>query len=448
MSFDHLQSIFRSYDIRGLYPDEFNPDIALKIAHALAYKYKPKKVAIGRDNRSSGVSIAAALSKGFLKSGIDVVDLGLTTTPMTYFYSAHTDVDMTISVTASHLPSQFNGMKICVEDARPLNSEEIKHLEVLVTEQTSAKNDAQGTLQEYDLRADWQAFFDKKFDFSGTKLKLVVDPANMIGVIDIDTFKNHAPHITTISICDELNEQCPHHEADPIKLDTLAMLGEKVCETGAHLGIAFDGDADRLGFVDENGTPVPADLIGALLVRYILAEHPGASVVRDLRSSKSIDDLIEQCGGTSVSSRVGHSHVRSKMREVDAVLGIELSGHFFFKETGFSEGGPLPAFILMQLMTEQNLPLSKLVDEVRTYCHSSEINSVISRPADEIYNELKHRFAEAEFIELDGLSILMPDWWCNVRPSSNEPVMRLNLEAINESVMAQKRDEVLEIIRK
>jgi phosphomannomutase len=269
----------------------------------------------------------------------------------------------------------------------------------------------------------------------------------MIGILEIDTFKAFEPDITVHTIFDEFDHTCPNHEANPIKHEVLASLGEEVRCRQANLGIAFDGDADRVVFVDESGTPVPSDLIGALIARYVLKEHPGATIVCDIRSSRGLVDEIARLGGVPVRERVGHTHIRTRMRKENAVLGVELSGHFFFKESYFSEGGPLPAFIIMEIMKQEKKSLSELVSEVRRYFHSGEINSHITRTPDEIYAELTVAFPELSPTRYDGLTLESKDWWCNVRPSANDPVMRLNLEANSKELMEEMRDAVLAIIR-
>jgi phosphomannomutase len=220
-----------------------------------------------------------------------------------------------------------------------------------------------------------------------------------------------------------------------------------VVRTKSHLGVAFDGDADRVGFVDEIGVPVPSDIIGALLCRRILKKNPGATIVCDVRCSKAVPNEITRLGGTSIREKVGHSNIRSRMRKEQAVFGIELSGHFFFQESFYSEGGPLPVFLIMELLMEEGKTLSQLVAEVNTEYHSGEINSTVTRPVSSIYADICAHFPTISPRYVDGLSLEGADWWCNVRPSANDPVVRLNLEATTRERMAEKRDEVLAIIR-
>lgn len=447
MSFDHLKTIYRDFDIRGKYPEEITDDEVYRIGKALVQYFKVKKVAIGRDIRPSGLNLFNSLARGLTEKGVEVIDLGLCTTPMVYFISGTTDADMTIMITASHMPSEYNGLKISIEDSKPVTGDVLQEIREIVGTHTFSEETTHGNIVSRPLQKDWIDKFKNNFDLSGGNLSVVIDPANMIGVLEIDTFKAFSPDLTVYTIFDEFDHTCPNHEANPMKPDTLCDLMEAVKEKQATLGIAFDGDADRVGFVDEKGEIVPSDIIGALLARYVLNKNPGGTIVCDIRSSKALVEEIERLGGKVIREKVGHTHIRSRMRKEDALLGIELSGHFFFKDTFFSEGGPLPAFIILEMIKETGKSLSELVAEVKNYYQSGEINSHIYRTPQQIYSALKERFKEAEFNTTDGLTIFAKDWWCNVRPSANDPVMRLNLEADTEEVMTKRRDEILEIIR-
>ncbi|MFT5036651.1 MAG: phosphomannomutase [Candidatus Azotimanducaceae bacterium] len=447
MSFEHLNSIYRNYDIRGEYPSEINEDEVEKIGKALVLHFKAKKIAIGRDIRPSADALFLALAKGIASQGCDVIDLGLTTTPMTYFFGGSTDVDATVMITASHMPSQYNGLKITVEDSKPVTADILQILKDIVGTHTFSTEGTMGKVTTHAMQPAWIDNFKSKHDLSDTNFKVVIDPANMIGALDIDTFKAFEPDITVHTIYDEFDHTCPNHEANPIKLETLADLGAEVICQSANIGIAFDGDADRVGFVDETGRAIPSDLIGALLAKFILKKYPESTVVYDVRSSKSLSEIIHESGGTPVAEKVGHTNIKHTMRAHDAVLGIELAGHFFFKETYFSEGGPLPAFMLLELMKNEKKSLSELVHEVSRYEHSGEINSEITRTSEAIYTDLQKAFPEAIIETLDGLTLVSKTWWCNVRPSGNDPVMRLNLEADTKEIMEKRTAEVLEIIR-
>lgn len=447
MSFDHLKTIYRDFDIRGKFPEEITAEEVYKIGKAVVIYFKAKKIAIGRDIRPSADELFEALSRGIREMGADVVDLGLCTTPMSYFICGSTDVDVAIMITASHMPSDYNGLKISVDDARPATGDILQKLKEIVGTHTFSVETTYGNLTTHALQNDWIRQFKDTHDLSGTHFSIVIDPANMIGALEIETFRAFEPDLTVHTIFEDFDHTCPNHEANPIKHETLTHLSKEVLSQNADMGIAFDGDADRVGFVDEKGNPVPSDIIGTLLVRRVLRTNPHATVVYDIRSTKALREEVESLGGTAIREKVGHTHIKTTMRKHTAVLGVELSGHFFFKESYYAEGGALPVFVILELMKEEKKTLSELASEVRKYFHSGEINSTIQRTPAEVYGALLEKFPDAEVDRLDGLSLTYPTWWCNVRPSANDPVMRLNLEAVDQGIMEEKRDTLLAIIR-
>lgn len=446
--FSHLESIYRNYDIRGKYPEEITEDEVEKIGAAVVKYFSPKKVAVGRDIRPSSLPLQEALMRGLLNAGTDVIDLGVVTTPMTYYVCGSTDVDVTVMITASHMPSEYNGLKIAVEDAKPVTRDVLQELKRIVGEHTQSSESTVGVLTTESPLPSWQNKFRRSHSFKNRPFKLVIDPANMVGGLEIDTFKAFGDEIEVISIFDEFDPSCPNHEANPLNTDTLTHLSDSVIGQKADLGIAFDGDADRVGFVDEKGTVVSADIIGALLARVLLEKHPGEHVLYDLRSSLSVREEIVKYGGIPVEWKVGHTNIRTKMREHNAILGIELAGHYFFRDTHFSEGGPYPAFLIMELMEFTGRPLSELVAEVKRYHHSGEINRSIQVAPEKIYEELMVCYPNASVSTLDGLKLSEEAWWCSLRPSANDPVLRLNVEARDPDLMQAKRDDLLKIIQR
>ncbi|HMO78083.1 MAG TPA: phosphomannomutase/phosphoglucomutase [Candidatus Paceibacterota bacterium] len=447
MNFAHQQTIYRDFDIRGKYPEEINDSEVYKIAKALTLHFKPKTVALGYDIRPSADNLFSELSRGFCESGVDVINLGLCTTPMSYFMCGTSAVDMTIMITASHMPSNYNGLKITVEDAKPLTSDILQIIRDIVGNHSFSEETTHGSISTHALQAEWINKFKQQHDLSCSGLKIVIDPANMIGILEIDTFRAFEPDIEVHTIFDTYDHSCPNHEANPIKIEALKALGEEVVSKRANLGVAFDGDADRVGFVDEMGVPIPSDIIGALLARQVLQKYPGSTVVCDVRSSRSTIEEIKRLGGKPVREKVGHTHIRSRMRKENAVLGIELSGHFFFRDTFFSEGGPLPVFLILELLKATKQSLSELASEVRKYHQSGEVNSTITKSTESIYSEIKAQFPDMKESRMDGLTLESETWWFNVRPSANDPVMRLNLEANTKELMEEKRDQLLKIIR-
>ena len=447
-NFAHLESIYRNYDIRGKYPEEITDEEVEKIGRAIVPLFSLKKVAVGYDVRPSSLPLRNALIKGLTESGCHVVDLGLVTTPMTYYVCGTTDVDATVMITASHMPPEFNGLKISIEDAKPVTADKLQEIKKIVGEHTFSKTETIGVTEEKSPLLDWRAKFKNVHSFSGRPLKVVIDSANMIGGLEVETFRQFEPALEVYAIYEEFAPHAPAHEANPMKHETMYDLAVEVINLQADIGIAFDGDADRVGFVDETGAVVPADIAGALIARKILKDNPGGIVVYDPRSSKSLKEEIEKYGGVPYEWKVGHSNIRTKMRERNALMGIELAAHYFFKESHFSEAGPLPAFLLLELIQESDKTLSALVAEVKKYYHSGEINSEINLTVETIYQTLREKYANAQNIsEIDGLKFAFPTWWFNVRPSANDPVLRLNIEADTELEMQEKRDELLQIIR-
>ena len=442
------QSIYKNYDIRGKFGEELTVEEVTKLGKAIVTLYKPKVVAIGRDIRPSADVLFNALVNSITEMGSDVYDLGACTTPMSYFACGREDVDVSIMITASHMPAEYNGLKIAKEDAKPATKAEMEKLQRMVIEDSFARSSILGKVITLDVKKDWIQHFKNKFDFSNDSLSIIIDPANMIGGVEIDTFKAFEPNISVQSIFAEFDSTCPNHEANPMKHETLNALCKQILSVKADVGIAFDGDADRVGFVDETGVVVPSDMIGGLLARYVLAKSPGGTIICDVRSSDALIEEIERLGGVAIREKVGHIHIRSSMRQHDAVLGIELTGHFFFKESFFSEGGSLPAFMIFKQILDSKKQLSTLVREIVKYEQSREINSTIIRSPEEIFAELRETFKGAQFDTQDGLTIRENNWWSNVRTSATEPVMRLNVEADTKNLIAEKRDLLLNIIRR
>lgn len=444
---EHLKSIYRSFDIRGEYPAELNEAETKKVAQAICQMCSPHLVVVGHDYRPSSEALYAALIEGFIEQGVDVLSLGLVTTPMLYFGAGTHTADVSVMVSGSHMAPQFNGLKICTENVTPIGLEYgLDKVRDLVQQNDFTPAATLGSVTEVDIKPQWIERCRELVSLTSDKpLKVVVDPANMVGILEIDTLKAF-PELEVTSIYDEYDWSLPHHEANPMKLETMQDLGQKVRELGADMGVALDGDADRIGIVDETGSPIPQDVIGAMIASELLKQQAGL-VIQDVRSSKHVGELVTSLGGEILPNRIGHTHIRRKMAETGAMYAFELSGHHFFKEMFNSEAGIYPALLLMQLLQGSGKKLSELAAEHQVYYHSSEINSEITQSPEEIYKALRAAFPDAEFETIDGLTIKYDSWWCNVRPSANDPVMRLNLEADAPDLMAEKRDSVLKIIR-
>jgi phosphomannomutase len=440
--------IFKAYDIRGIYPVDINEEVAYKIGRAIVLFLKAKKIAVGRDIRESSPALFESLVKGITDQGADVYDLGLASTPIVYFSSGRLDVQGAISLTASHNPAKWNGMKICRAEAVPVGEGSgLFEIRDLATKGEFPEADKKGEIiSKEDVKKEYVGYFSSFARFGDKKFKIAIDFANAMGILDLEIYKRFPENIGLVTLYDDYNGKFPNHEANPLKIETLAELQRKVVSEKTDLGMAYDGDADRIGFVDENGEIIPMDLVTAMLARIVLEKHPGGKIFYDLRSSKAVKEIIEENGGIALECPVGHAKIKKLMRENGAVFAGELSGHYFFEENYMAEASTLAAIMLLNLMAETGKKISEIVSEVKRYSHSGEINSEVE-DKDAVIARLKDKYANGKISELDGVKIEYPDWWLNVRPSNTEPVLRLNLEANTKEIMEEKRDEVLKVIR-
>lgn len=310
------------------------------------------------------------------------------------------------------------------------------------------ESETKGAVEENsEIREEYIEYIGEFFRAGLGKKKVVIDFANGMGIIDKAVYYNFPEDIEAVYMYDEFDGNFPHHEANPLKTETLKDLQEAVVAEKADLGIAYDGDGDRIGFVDEKGDIVPMDYMIALLAQEVLKKYPGGLVLMDLRSSNAVKETIEEAGGSVHRCRVGHSLIKKQMREEGAVFAGELSGHYFFEENSKAEMATLAAVMLLNRMNETGMTMSELTEDLKRYYHSGEINSEVKNK-EAVFSKLKKKYAKGKLDNLDGVRIDFPDWWFNVRASNTEPKMRLNLEAKTKELMEEKRDEVLGIIRK
>lgn len=439
--------IFKAYDIRGIYPTELNEDDAYHIGRAVVLHLKPKVLGVGRDIRASSPSLFESFARGVMDSGVDVIDLGIITTPMVYFAAGRLDIDAAISLTASHNPPEYNGMKIALRGAVPVGENTgLKEIRDLALRQEWPSVTERGTMRSEDIKAAYYGYFASFAELHDKHFTLVIDTANAMGVLELPIYEQFADNLSVVNLYNDLDHPFSCHEANPLKTETLDELRAKVTEVHADLGIAYDGDADRIGFVDEQGTIIPMDLITGLVAEIILKKRPGATILYDLRSSRAVKEIIEENGGTAKECKVGHANIKRQMREDGAIFAGELSGHYYFEENSFAEAGTLPALLLLNLMTETGKPISELVATLRRYAHSGEINSEV-HDKDAVLTTLKTKYTDGKQHELDGLKVEYTDWWFNVRPSNTEPLLRLNLEATTPELMEKKKTELLALIR-
>lgn len=444
-----MASVFKAYDIRGVYGTELTEALAHKIGRALVTFLACKKVAVGRDIRPHSVPLFEALAAGIMQQGADVIDLGICSTPMTYYANGTLGCDAGVVITASHNPGQYNGFKLMRGLAEPISGATgIMDIERIVIEQAFAPVPEQpGTLSAYDITDRYMTHVQKSANMT-RPMKIVADYANAMGIWEAKALTGLPLAITPLF--DEPDGTFPNHEANPLDTDTLDALCAEVRKGGYDFGVAFDGDADRAGFVDERGKIIPMDISTALIAQDMLAHNPGAVVFYDLRSSWAVKEVIEESGGIPMMSRVGHAFIKAQMREHDAVFAGELSGHYYFKANFYAESSALATIAMANIISRSGKPLSELIRPIQRYEASGEINSKLSSKddADRVIRMLKDQYGKrGRVFELDGLSVEFDDWWFNVRCSNTEPLIRLNTEAKTAEAMAAHRDELLAIIR-
>jgi phosphomannomutase len=436
-------SIFKAYDIRGIVGTELDESLARKIGEGFATLVEPRTVVIARDMRPHSPGLAKALTEGLVAQGVDVIDIGMASTPMCYFANGSLKADASIMITASHNPGEYNGFKLCRADAVPISGDNgIKELEkIVLNEAFRARPENPGTVTEHDIVPEYIKHIRKFADIK-RPLRVAVDYANAMGIAEaavLDGLFEMDP------LFDTYDGSFPNHEANPLDEETFESLTEHVQNGAFDFGIAFDGDADRVGFVDEKGQIISMDMITALIARAMLAKEKGI-VFYDLRSSKAVKELIEENGGEARMSRVGHAFIKQQIREANAVFAGELSGHYYFRENFFTESSGLAVIFIANLVSASDKPLSELVAPIRKYSASGEINSRVKDPK-AVFEKIRAAYPDARTFELDGLSVEMGDWWFNVRMSNTEPLCRLNLEAPTAAEMEKHRDDVLAIIR-
>ncbi len=438
-----MSGIFKAYDIRGVYPADINADIAYAIGRAYVTFTGAKKVVIGRDMRPHSQQLFEGISKGITDQGADVIDLGLSSTPQSYFANGTLKADGSVMITASHNPGEWNGFKLCKADAVPISGATgIMDIQKIAENQAWQDVPVKGKISTYDITGQYGAFL-RSFAKLDRKLKVVVDYANAMGLYEIAGITDL---FDIVPMYDVMDGTFPNHEANPLKTDTLDAIRAKVKEVKADFGAAFDGDADRCGFIDDNGEIIPMDLFTALIAQDILSRGP-ATILYDLRSSRAVRECIEANGGKAIRCRVGHAFIKNQMRENDAVFAGELSGHYYFKQNFTAESQGLAMIMLANLICAKNQPLHELIAPLKKYASSGEINSRVA-DVKPVLDEIRAKYADGHMFELDGISSEYDHWWFNVRSSNTEPLLRLIVEADTVELMEAKRDELLAIIRK
>ena len=446
---DRINS-FKAYDIRGKVPSELNEDLAYKIGLAYSNYIDAKKVVIGRDVRKSSDALFEALSKGLNDNGVDVIDLGLCGTEMVYYATPAYDANGGIMITASHNPSEYNGMKFVKKGSRPVGYDsglnEVEKMILSGNLAPSGKN--KGNTKHTDVM---QGFLDNLRKFYDPEkidsLKVVVNAGNGCAGLVLDAIEPLLP-IKMVKVFNEPDSNFPNGIPNPLLPENRQATVDAVTKNKADLGVAWDGDFDRCFFFDEKGNFIEGYYIVGLLAKSILRKNPGEKIVHDPRLIWNTIDIVEKAGGTAVVSQSGHAFIKQKMREVNSIYGGEMSAHHYFRDNSYSDSGMIPFLLILQLISEEKRKFSHFVDEmIADYPCSGEINSHISNPSDKI-EELATKYKDGKKDRLDGLSVEYNSWRFNIRMSNTEPIVRLNVESKGDiNLMKEKTDELLKIIR-
>lgn len=446
-------SAFKAYDFRGIYNQDFTLDTIYKFGYFLPKLLKTDKILIGRDMRISSPDMFIALSNGIKDSGADVYDMGLTTTPMVYYFTAKHDFEGSVMITASHNPKEYNGLKVSRKGALPCGYDSgLGDLEKMIQNNTVSPSLVKGKIIDYPVKDEYITFL-KTYQTDISNLKIAMDCSNGMGSILVkDIFGSQPTYIF-----DDLDGRFPNHEANPLEMENVEDLQELVHQTKADIGVIFDGDADRVMFVDEKGSFIPPDLLIAVMGHYF-HQHPkyknGGKYIQDIRTSKSVSEYLEKFNFTPYIWKVGRAFAALKLREIDGIFGGEFAGHYYLKDFYYSDSAMVASLIILKVfsdMKKDGISVSQLIQKIATYSNTGEINFKITQKS-EAMEALRAHFSQQEevtkFMDFDGYRIEFKDWWFNVRPSNTEPYLRLLMEAKTQELLDSKLEEAKSIIKK
>ncbi|MFA5175200.1 MAG: phosphomannomutase/phosphoglucomutase [Patescibacteria group bacterium] len=449
-------SIFKAYDVRGVYPEELNEDLAYKIARAFAETRKKEtgkigiKLVIGRDMRISSPSLFEAVKRGLIDAGAEIIDIGLASTPTFYFAVSYYGYDGGLLISASHNPKEYNGIKIIRDRAIPFGQgtgmEELR--ETVSADNFSPASEKKEMIISIDTALEEEKNFCEKYaDIAKIKqFKIIADAANSMGALYLEKLFADLPQVDFVKMNFDLDGSFPAHQPDPFQEKNVKDLKEKVLSEKADLGISTDGDGDRIFFIDDKGEVLEPAMLRGIMAKLFLRENPGAVICYDIRPGKITEDMILENGGSPSVTRVGHSLIKKQMLETGAVFGGESSGHFFVKfPHGVYEAPMVVILKLLQELSETNQSLSDYIKPLKRYFHSGEINFRVENK-ENVLSALKEKYADAEISDLDGLTFTYPDFWFNVRASNTESLLRLNLEARKKEIMDEKVKEISNLI--
>jgi phosphomannomutase len=447
------EEIFKAYDVRGVYPESLNEEVAYCFGRAFVDFLKPKNIVVGYDARLSSQSIKESLEKGIIEQGVDVYDIGLCTTPLLNFTVAkNKKYEAGIMITASHNPRQYNGFKSCREDGGAIGEANgLSKIKEIILGQKYSLADIKGRIQKVEAIENYVNYLKKLIDFNSISgLKIAVDASNgSAGETIVKIFENLNCELEPIYFNPDGN--FPNHEPDPLKEKNLVKIQEKVKEKKVDLGVVFDGDADRIRFVDEKGKSLPGDLITAFLSGIFLEKEKAGGVVYDLRSSWMVKNEIEKHHGKPIICRVGHTFIKEKMRKEKAIFAGEVSGHYYYRDLFYTDNADFTLLKIMEALVKSDKSFSQIMKPFKKYFQTNELNFEVANQSlllKDLENYYQSVYPKATIFKLDGLSIELPDFWFNVRPSNTEPILRVKLEAKSKEKMEEKVNELLRLIKK
>ena len=441
---------FKAYDFRGIFGKDFDLETIYKFGFFLPLLLHADKVLIGRDMRLTSDDMFHALARGITDAGADVYDMGLTTTPMVYYFTAKHGFPASVMITASHNPKEYNGLKVSRKDALPVGfdtglgelEQKVLHEEVVITA-------PKGKVVDYPVKEEYLRF-QSQYHYNIDNLNLVMDCSNGMASILVKEIFGNQP----LYLFNTLDGTFPNHEANPLEPENVVALQEKVRETKADIGVVFDGDADRVMFVDEHGDFIPPDLMIAVLGHYFIEEkNIQGLVIQDIRTSKSVAEYLEKMGREMYIWRVGRAYAAMKLREIDGAFGGEYAGHYYFRDFFYSDSAMIAAQVLLHVFAEmkkKGVSVSQLIGRIRRYANSGEINFTIEEKKAAMEAVVKTAVAQEKperILDFDGYRVEFPDWWFNIRPSNTEPYLRLLMEARTETLLAEKRAFIENVLK-
>jgi len=446
-----LDAIFKAYDVRGVYPDQIDESVASRVGNAFVGFTGASRVLVGRDARPSSEPLVAAFIEGATLAGADVTDLGLASTDLVYFASGHFDAPAAM-FTASHNPAQYNGIKLCRAGAAPVGEQSgLVQIKAAVADGLLERAEEPGRVEKVDLLPAFVDHVRSFVDIDALRpLRVVADTANGIGGLVVPAAFDGLPFDLTMLYA-ELDGTFPNHPADPIQPENLKDLQRSVLDVDADVGLAFDGDADRVFLVDDRAQPLSGSLTTSIVATAILRRLPSdataedRTIVHNLICSKAVPEIVRELGGTPVRTRVGHSFIKQVMAETGAVFGGEHSGHYYFRDNFRADSGLIAALVVLEMLSEADEPLSELRVPFERYVASGEINRRVEDPL-AVIEDVAAKFSDANQDRLDGLTVDLGEWWFNLRPSNTEPLLRLNLEANDDAACEEHSGEVLALI--